>query len=435
LDVRGDGGFVVAPPSVHASGQRYAFDCEGLAGALAPVPGWIHQVNERGEQAGKRPPARAQSGEPNEQINAGTRNRALFGRAIELRFKGADEEEIARELLDLNRRRCVPPLDTAEVLQVATSAARYPSLLEELTAVEAAAARRRELWKGSGGANDLAVLRAHLAVAERCRRMPYHADVRTLGDEAGLSRSTASRANGRLVRSGWLVPHAERSTATTAKKWHIQVPPELRTHTVRDIQDIEGSNVPEKTQSQGQGPIDRQARGQRPHPEHDVWRWGGGLGKSCERVYEALLESPSWEERSLANHLGLKTRTGLRRHLNRLRAVGLAMRVSEGRWAVGRSTLTDAARLLRVDGHADQQRERYAQERLDYREQLGLLNATDDGVLFDPETGEVLGRSPERNVGDPVEYAVRRSKEGASLRGIARELAARSKRPDWLVGP
>ena len=38
LDVRGAGGYVVAPPSIHASGRRYAWACRA---ALAPWPEWL----------------------------------------------------------------------------------------------------------------------------------------------------------------------------------------------------------------------------------------------------------------------------------------------------------------------------------------------------------------------------------------------------------
>jgi hypothetical protein len=40
LDVRGDGGYVIAPPSVHESGRRYTF-LENTASELAPCPAWV----------------------------------------------------------------------------------------------------------------------------------------------------------------------------------------------------------------------------------------------------------------------------------------------------------------------------------------------------------------------------------------------------------
>jgi putative DNA primase/helicase len=40
LDVRGDGGYVIAPPSAHESGRRYTFS-EDTASELAPCPEWV----------------------------------------------------------------------------------------------------------------------------------------------------------------------------------------------------------------------------------------------------------------------------------------------------------------------------------------------------------------------------------------------------------
>lgn len=42
LDVRGDGGYVIAPPSVHASGAHYRWEIE--AGALPPMPDWLLEL-------------------------------------------------------------------------------------------------------------------------------------------------------------------------------------------------------------------------------------------------------------------------------------------------------------------------------------------------------------------------------------------------------
>jgi DNA-binding MarR family transcriptional regulator len=430
LDIRGEGGFVVAPPTLHASGDRYRFVGEGLARALAQVPAWIVHMSQQSSQ----PEAKRWTGSgrigSKDRILRGGRNQALFRFAMELRFKGADREDIARRLLALNQQRCSPPLDADEVLRVATSAARYPSLLEELAKVEAAAAHHSERWLGRGGASDLAVLRAHIWVAQACRRMPYHADVRTLSNESGVSTSTVSRANERLVRSGWLIPHAERTSATDAQTWRVQIPPRLDSNALRDTQDSWGSSVPQgaEVRSADSRELDLSRVGD------DVWRWDGGLGKSCQRVYQAILESPSSTEAELAARLGYKGPSSVRGHLNRLRRVGLAERLGDGRWTVGTTTPAEAARLLGVEGYADRQRERHKQERLDFRQQLHLLEVTREGVLFDPTTGEVMGRSRHHDIGDPAEYAVRRMKDGGTLGAIARELKVGAARPDWLAG-
>src|SRR5438094_489247 len=41
LDIRGDAGYVVAPPSQHATGRRYAWHAAPWDAPLAPMPGWL----------------------------------------------------------------------------------------------------------------------------------------------------------------------------------------------------------------------------------------------------------------------------------------------------------------------------------------------------------------------------------------------------------
>ena len=44
LDVRGDGGYVIVPPSLHASGKRYGWRNESNANGIAPAPEWLLEL-------------------------------------------------------------------------------------------------------------------------------------------------------------------------------------------------------------------------------------------------------------------------------------------------------------------------------------------------------------------------------------------------------
>lgn len=123
IDVRGDGGYIVAPPSRHASGKTYQF-ADGLDPALVslpPLPDWLKTLIAA--------PTR-KDGHGNEKhahIREGSRNSHLTSLAGSMRRRGMSDGAILAALKRENAERCEPPLPDMEVSGIAVSVARYPA--------------------------------------------------------------------------------------------------------------------------------------------------------------------------------------------------------------------------------------------------------------------------------------------------------------------
>ena len=122
IDVKADGGYVVAPPSLHASGERYAWELSSHPDdtALAPPPEWLaakltSSPSEPGLAAASAPTP----------IREGKRNATLASLAGAMRRKGMSEKAIRAALLAENEQRCDPPLSEDEVRGIAHSVWRY----------------------------------------------------------------------------------------------------------------------------------------------------------------------------------------------------------------------------------------------------------------------------------------------------------------------
>jgi len=125
IDIKADGGYIILPPSTHASGRDYCWligqepgDCD-----LAHAPDWLLEMvvapAERGSLSTDASPA------PGEAIPEGYRNTTLANQAGHMRQIGMTVEEITPALLAINEGRCKPPLETAEVERIAWSIGRY----------------------------------------------------------------------------------------------------------------------------------------------------------------------------------------------------------------------------------------------------------------------------------------------------------------------
>jgi hypothetical protein len=122
-DLRGDGGYVVAPPSVHACGELYRWERSPDVCRLAPLPAWLLRAAPDGGTHRGHPLAHWR-GLLREGVAEGERNNAIASLAGHLLWRGVDPEVTAELLLSWNATRCRPPLPVDEVLRTVDSIVR-----------------------------------------------------------------------------------------------------------------------------------------------------------------------------------------------------------------------------------------------------------------------------------------------------------------------
>ena len=116
IHVRGQGGYVLLPPSPHENGV-YQWRTAPDEVPIAPAPEWLMGLLS--------PPASGAAPPVEGPIPDHRRNTTLTSLAGTMRRRGLHEDAIAAALLATNADRCVPPLSEAEVRKIAHSVSRY----------------------------------------------------------------------------------------------------------------------------------------------------------------------------------------------------------------------------------------------------------------------------------------------------------------------
>ena len=128
IDVRGDGGYVVAPGSVHETGHVYETDGnwpDTLDDVPVFDPAWL--------ESGLKTPTTRPGADGVQTVAEGRRNERLASLAGSMRRPGMSREAITAALLAENRARCQPPLPDSEVEDIAASVARYDAVQDQVT--------------------------------------------------------------------------------------------------------------------------------------------------------------------------------------------------------------------------------------------------------------------------------------------------------------
>lgn len=121
VDLRGDGGLVVAPPSIHPSGRPYLWQDDRTD--LANMPDWLLRL-AAGAPGGTGHPLTYWRHLVRGGVEEGERNATIASFAGHLLWHGVDSTVVLELLLCWNAVRCRPPLSDDEVASVVASITR-----------------------------------------------------------------------------------------------------------------------------------------------------------------------------------------------------------------------------------------------------------------------------------------------------------------------
>jgi len=124
LDIKGGGGFIIAPPSLHSSGRRYRWKKGFSLSEIVPtaIPKWLRELLQKGRHShrlGTDPLGSLMA----DVVKEGARNDTLCRLAGHFFHSNLHPQLALKALISWNATRCRPPLEEFEVVAIANSVA------------------------------------------------------------------------------------------------------------------------------------------------------------------------------------------------------------------------------------------------------------------------------------------------------------------------
>lgn len=351
LDVRGDGGLLVMPPSVTPNG---AYEVEKRIGMADATPELLRWARERGGLSRPRKEGRAgRTVVPDgEKIPEGSRNDVLTRICGRLHDGTRDLPRLIEDLMSVNEERCDPPLPYQEVEKTARSIhAKTPCKPKKAEDPELDEVLRKSsgyfyenLLKGGGKSKKRDVGRAaHIAAAKRRKLITLEIDgekrraavfsdsYRQLAEEANTSAMSVFR-NLRALRAEGVVVMVEEAVGERSATWALLEP-------------AQGCYTPVNSPSLGRAVVGGVTLVRACDLETPMYGWRDPVGNAGGGVEVALEACPMQTTEELAAMLGVSRPRDLeRRHLRRLVELGV-LEETDGRWARPADHRENAARL------------------------------------------------------------------------------------------
>ena len=405
IDIKADGGFIVAPPSIHSSGKPYTVSDSSPVAAL---PAELVECLPR-----KAETSRLQN---RERIEA----TPPPGRDINTRLEGALMERNGTRNGDEIKHSCLFHDDNHPSASYNTAKRAFQcfacgtrggwyKLAVKLNLLQPQDSPQRQTirqiatlaesvqWKGVKGATAREVLLAHCRIAHRAnRRDGYTASARQVAELAGKNKETVINAQRQLRLAGWLHLHrcqcgdpfcqrlgTGRFHSRQASTWTLSLPNTATLH-------FPTTKVPTPVYGREEKILYGLC-----NTEHDAFRWRRGLGPHGRHVLQLLDQGPWKSATALARAVGAHRAT-VSRMLVKLEACDAAARTAEG-WTRGPASLDAIAQHLGTAGAGARQRQEHQAEREMYQQRLIEAEELPRLVLVPEEELESTPLAHDRN--------------------------------------